>query len=356
VTTQPTLTIRLSHVRSFQDTGPIQIRPITILVGRNNSGKSSLTRFFPLLKQSIQARSNAPLLWFGPFVDFGSFEEVKSSFAEDGTIVISFTVPVTPFMHLYLMSRDLPALFRNIPEISYTLYLRAHEERTVICKLQLDISSDIVSIDINDDGLVRRASVNDSDVTAYFDENQVLMQTNHLVPQFLILDSPSRRRIFSPFGTSPLTTVDAKLSDLLRNVLHGNVLSATINRFIQGINYRPADTFISSLAASTYTHASWRSFVESAERGHLSRTIEEMRRLYLIRDLPALFGFLEYAFQQLGSGISYVGPARASSERYYRMQELAIEQIDPAGSNFAMFLNSLTTREQTDLRCGLQNL
>jgi predicted ATPase len=30
------------------------------------------------------------------------------------------------------------------------------------------------------------------------------------------------------------------------------------------------------------------------------------------------------------------------------MQELAIEQIDPAGANFAMFLNSLSPREQTD--------
>jgi len=40
--------------------------------------------------------------------------------------------------------------------------------------------------------------------------------------------------------------------------------------------------------------------------------------------------------------ISYVGPARAKSERYYRYQELAVDEIDPRGENLAMFLNSLS--------------
>jgi len=35
------------------------------------------------------------------------------------------------------------------------------------------------------------------------------------------------------------------------------------------------------------------------------------------------------------------GPARSRSERYYRFQELAVSEIDPDGTNFPMFLNSL---------------
>jgi hypothetical protein len=37
----------------------------------------------PLIKQSVRTRSNAPILWFGDYVDFGSVKEVLSTFAKD---------------------------------------------------------------------------------------------------------------------------------------------------------------------------------------------------------------------------------------------------------------------------------
>ena len=51
--------IRLKNFRSFEDTGRIELKPITILVGANSSGKSSFLRFFPLLRQTVEAMTRA---------------------------------------------------------------------------------------------------------------------------------------------------------------------------------------------------------------------------------------------------------------------------------------------------------
>ena len=45
--------IRVERLRCLADTGDIKIKPLTILLGQNSSGKSSFLRVFPLLKQSI---------------------------------------------------------------------------------------------------------------------------------------------------------------------------------------------------------------------------------------------------------------------------------------------------------------
>lgn len=51
-------TLRLKNFRCFEDTGIIDIKPITFLVGSNSSGKSSFLKFFPLLKQSVNVKRN----------------------------------------------------------------------------------------------------------------------------------------------------------------------------------------------------------------------------------------------------------------------------------------------------------
>ena len=44
---------------------------------------------------------------------------------------------------------------------------------------------------------------------------------------------------------------------------------------------------------------------------------------------------------QLSTNISYVGPLRATTQRYYRFQNYAVEEIDSDGKNLAMYLYNL---------------
>ena len=83
-------TLRLKNFRCFEDTGIIDIKPITFLVGSNSSGKSSFLKFFPLLKQSVNVKRNGVFLWLSNDVDFKDFSNtVKDG---DGSIELSFQV------------------------------------------------------------------------------------------------------------------------------------------------------------------------------------------------------------------------------------------------------------------------
>lgn len=70
--------IGVKNFRSLRNISNIDIKPITVLVGKNSSGKSSFIRIIPLIKQSIETKISEPLLWYGNFVDLGDFEECLS--------------------------------------------------------------------------------------------------------------------------------------------------------------------------------------------------------------------------------------------------------------------------------------
>ena len=46
------------------------------------------------------------------------------------------------------------------------------------------------------------------------------------------------------------------------------------------------------------------------------------------------------------NSVNYIGPARATAERYYRTQDLFVGEVDSQGNNLAMFLRNLTAEEK----------
>ena len=80
--------IRIRNLRSLKDTGDVELKPITMLVGANSSGKSTFLRTFPLFKQGIGVNKQGPILWYGNEVDFGSYEEALRR--ESETMQFSF--------------------------------------------------------------------------------------------------------------------------------------------------------------------------------------------------------------------------------------------------------------------------
>ena len=67
--------VRIQNLRSLVDTGFVEIKPLTILLGSNSSGKSTFLRSFPLFKQSVSKPLREPISWFDDsLVDFGDYE------------------------------------------------------------------------------------------------------------------------------------------------------------------------------------------------------------------------------------------------------------------------------------------
>ncbi len=69
--------IRLENYMGFEDSGWIELRPITLLFGRNSSGKSAVIRALRLLRQSLDIPSGRGALWFSSpqGIDLGPYWE-----------------------------------------------------------------------------------------------------------------------------------------------------------------------------------------------------------------------------------------------------------------------------------------
>jgi hypothetical protein len=69
--------IRWKNYRRFEDTGWITIKPITILIGPNNSGKSSILSPLLLLDQTIKSNdAESPIVARGQLVDGGNYRDL----------------------------------------------------------------------------------------------------------------------------------------------------------------------------------------------------------------------------------------------------------------------------------------
>lgn len=73
--------LHLTRFKAWHDTGKIALRPVTLLLGTNSSGKSSLAQSLLLLKQTVQSPDRTVALNLGgnephDLFDFGEFADV----------------------------------------------------------------------------------------------------------------------------------------------------------------------------------------------------------------------------------------------------------------------------------------
>lgn len=74
--------VGIKNLRSLKQVEDIEIKPITILVGANSSGKSTFLRSFPLFTQSIMKPLRGSISWFDDsLVDFGDYDTALNRYA-----------------------------------------------------------------------------------------------------------------------------------------------------------------------------------------------------------------------------------------------------------------------------------
>jgi len=69
--------MRWQNFRSLSDSGWLDLEPLTIICGRNNTGKTSVYQPLLIASQTWQARSTSPVLVLrGEMVNAGSFRDI----------------------------------------------------------------------------------------------------------------------------------------------------------------------------------------------------------------------------------------------------------------------------------------
>ncbi|MGP8015679.1 MAG: AAA family ATPase, partial [Smithella sp.] len=146
-------TIRIKNLRSILDTSDIEVKPITILVGKNNSGKSSFLRLFSLLRQSVESRTRSPLLWYGQYVDYGSFKDALRKESDNGKITLAFSFEISQtdiesiIPRRYFRQR-LDSIANKTLMVEMELAL-GDKERTYVSHVKLGIDDSEIMIDID---------------------------------------------------------------------------------------------------------------------------------------------------------------------------------------------------------------
>ncbi|PYG89927.1 AAA ATPase-like protein [Ruminiclostridium sufflavum DSM 19573] len=88
---------RLKNIKGFVDTGKIEIKPITVIVGENSSGKSSISRFPLVLKQTFLDAASVPILLYGSLTDYGNYEDVVFNHRKGEVIEFEVTFSYNEF-------------------------------------------------------------------------------------------------------------------------------------------------------------------------------------------------------------------------------------------------------------------
>ncbi|MCI8783316.1 DUF3696 domain-containing protein [Lachnospiraceae bacterium 48-21] len=92
----------LNNIKSFKQSEEIEMKPITVFVGKNSCGKSSLLRFPVMLAQTFREDTLTPLLLFGNLIDYGNYDDVSY---RHGTMPLGFKISFGPELARRIRSR-----------------------------------------------------------------------------------------------------------------------------------------------------------------------------------------------------------------------------------------------------------
>ncbi|MCE7797354.1 DUF3696 domain-containing protein [Sphingobium sufflavum] len=323
--------ISVQNYRGFSQPTTLHLRPLTILLGRNSSGKSSLTRLIPLLQQSLERQSSSPILWSSESVDLGNISDVITHDTAAAELRIGFQVSVPNFYAFLNRSRYGFVSTPGNPsaDLEYTMRLSADGARTKFNGILIRIGEQTLSVDWDGDGNVTRFAVND--VEFPLGEARYKADTKSVFPEISRLFEKDE---ITHSARTPLFYDDIRPA--LENVIHGRTAAEKIDFFARHFSYLPREKAREAL----------RQFPNAVSRkvsDHNSRVISD---LSMINDLPRIMQTLNILVAPDLLASAYIGPSRASGKRFDRIQELSVDRLDASGDNTAMYVYSLSEEER----------
>lgn len=335
--------IRLRNIRSLLDSGAVEFKPITLLLGQNSSGKSSVLRSIPLLKQSLRTRSSAPILWYGDFVDFGSIQDVRSTLPSAGNVTIDFLADSLRLPSPFPITSDISKL-RNA---RISLELVERDEATRVKSFRLSVGSDDLHVELDGKSACKEALLNGIDFTRLFPSDRYRFTTSSIIPQLSFTGRRSLREPVYYYGSiKPSAPGFREIMAIFQANLHGRISSGTLSSLVRRLEYGEAEHFLDRVKAIYSPLASWKRYLRELEQAHKKAELEQIRQLTFVAQTSSILTAFAQTVQQAFLSSAYIGPSRATGERYYRHQELAVDQIDAQGRNLPMFLYSLTPSQR----------
>lgn len=338
-------TLRIRNLRCLEDTGVVEIRPITILLGQNSSGKSTFLRTLPLLRQTVEARTRSPLLWFGRLVDFGDFKDAVRTSSDPKEISLGFSFS---FLRRKLASlratydEDFAFYGSDVKDtapparvdIEVTIAHDQSQNSAFARTIDINAEDNLISIAL-ESGLVRQLKVNGRDLRHLF-ATAVYFRAGALCPLVRHQTDESNGQSFR----NRIAPAFRALADLLRSRMHGNTSFRTALNRARNLTFNSPKAILEQ-AKTSLRESVWG--VDSWNENH--PYFCEMRDLMIASFLPHLIDSFNHALAASSRGVRYIEPIRATADRFYRFQDLAVDEIDSQGQNLPMFIHALSAQQ-----------
>ncbi|WP_071782513.1 MULTISPECIES: AAA family ATPase [Planktothrix] len=333
--------IRVERLRCLSDTGDIKIKPLTVLLGQNSSGKSSFLRVFPLLKQSIESRTTGPILWSGRLVDFGNFNDAHKRNA-DNNIAFSFKF-------------QLKFSENSLINIYLTIQVSEDEEKqtTRTSKIALRFEDSEIELEFDENECVTIFSVNSLDILSFgYQYMSQKFDTRSLLP--IIMEEIDKNKDNEIEKTLPLLMFarSATFSGLFKTLTKQtkkyrpskseHTIRSGVYGFLRCLGN--SENMLKYIQQESFNTKSWKN--KTSKWTIETEEFQQLRDLIIALEIPFILKACDNTITDFSRQISYMGPIRATAERYYRTQDLAVDEVDYQGKNLAMFLRNLTDEER----------
>ncbi|NMG59347.1 hypothetical protein E1H12_12680 [Geitlerinema sp. P-1104] len=351
--------IKIKNLRSLKDTKEVEIKPITVLLGQNSSGKSTFLRTFPLLKQSADSRTIAPILWYGHLVDFGGFPDAVNRELKGNPIGFEFRLEINfrdPSIRFFnRRNKWLKNLDKIDTNVCFEVEQTKKEEVSRLSKIVLLFFGHKVSINLKTNGEIDTLFINQSDHSELGKHIKMEQQFGLLPNLFATTTSGKGVRAFRVSHNydkdeSPLYK---KLFHKVQEIAHRNTGKQNIIEIIDEIKFGDDQEILNGIASVPYKGKTWKNKIEKWNLDDAD--FKDLRDLIVVNVFPIIYESVQDYLVRLARNISYIAPIRASAERYYRLQGLAVDEVDSTGKNLAMFLRNLSTNETKRFRTWMED-
>ncbi|GAA5630427.1 hypothetical protein Acal02_01027 [Acinetobacter calcoaceticus] len=355
--------IQLRNLRSLKDTGQIKLKPITVLVGKNSVGKSTFLRSFPLLRQSCEKHKRAPILWYGKLVDFGDFKTaINRSILkkEENFIGFNFNFSILAKSNSLVSKVNFDRLKINNDFIDLSIKVKNKEEKTYISSLVINVdrkkvvfnfdlkrnysrldriivdnvllfkqSEDESNVDVYPNSFLPRLEVDIFDVDDSFFEDEFLAHSDIEKISFVVLYEYLKSVLVEKYNVMPSQDI---------NKLKEFVVYLTRNK--KNIE---SDDVLSNIILKYLINSNLMGFFEDLYKDN--SLVKNILNIFKLDEYVGLIDEMDLSLNSFYSSVRYLEPLRATAQRYYRAQELSINEIDSKGSNVPMFLDNLSSYE-----------
>ncbi|QRG80919.1 AAA family ATPase [Citrobacter sp. R56] len=358
--------IGIQNLRSFSQYAHSELKPLTVYLGRNSSGKSSLIRLFPLLRQSVEETTTGPILWYGRYVDYGNFNEAIHKSSESEEIIklqFDLTLDTTPHNVWYKLNDP-----NRFPQLDFRLkiHLSEQNQKTYAKSISFEIDGSTIEVvpdfenestTIHARGLVSGCFLK-TEATSKKDYKflPILSWITDTGKKSSIKEIPEVNKSLRAEYTAYMSRNLFREKENAHNKIICRFAAKQLKKFFHH-NTKPETISDELFDVRAYSKDRLEHGVLSLFKGHNYFTkqmqnpeirqefLDILHPLILLKNYNSIADLINSSLTRSLLSVKYLAPIRANTERFYRFQDLQVEEMDHTGSNLAMILNSFSESE-----------